>query len=285
MPADAADLRKLAITRYVVYALVAAAVIVPYLHELPLPFKPSPWARKLYDQVDKLPPGSHVLLCFDYAPGSKEELYPMSLAVLRHCHKKDLVPVVMTHWIDGVGLSKNLCEQAAAESKTMWGKEKVSGRDYVFLGYKPGFSNLILNMGDDLKGAFARDYYDKPTQGMAALEGVERLKDIDLAIDFAAGATVEMWIAYGSDRFGFPLGAGCTAVMAPDFYPFLQSGQLVGFLGGLRGAADYEKLLDKSGDATRGMQAQSVTHMLLIVLILGANAAFIVGVVRRRGGK
>jgi len=285
MPAPTADLRKLAMTRYVVYVLVAAAVVVPYLYDLPLPFEPSPWAEKLYRQVDKLPPGSHVLLSFDYAPGSQEELYPMSVAILRHCHKKDLIPIVMTHWIEGIGLSKNLCEQAAAESKALWGKEKLSGRDYVFLGYKPGFSNLILNMGDNFKGAFAKDFYDQPTQDMPALEGVGRLGDIDLAIDLAAGSTVEMWIAYGSDRFGFPLGAGCTAVMAPDFYPFLHSKQLVGFLGGLRGAADYENLLEKSGDATRGMQVQSVTHLLLIVLILGANAVFVVGLLRRKGGK
>jgi hypothetical protein len=276
---------KFLATRHGIYLLVAAAVILPYLRPLPLPFKPSPWAEKLYHQVERLEPGSHVLLAFDYSPGSEAELYPMSLAILRHCHRKDLIPIVMTHWVDGVGLSRNLCERAAAESGEMWQKEKLSGRDYVFLGYKPGYSNLVLNMGENLKGAFAKDYYDKPTQDMPALKGVDRLKDIDLAIDIAAGTTVEMWIAYGSDRFGFPLGAGCTAVMAPDFYPFLQSGQLVGFLGGLRGAADYEKLLEKSADATRGMQAQSVTHLLIIVLILAANAVFIAGFLRNRKGK
>jgi len=139
-------------------------------------------------------------------------------------------------------------------------------------------------MGENLRGAFPKDYYNEPTAGMEALEGVGSLKDIDLAIDIAAGNTIEMWIAYGSDRFGFPLGAGCTAVMAPDLYPFLQSEQLVGFLGGLRGAADYEELLARSGDATRGMQAQSVTHVLLIVLLIAANAKFIAARIRRRRG-
>jgi hypothetical protein len=284
MSPSQADLQRLALIRRGIYILVAVAVIVPYLVEIPVPFEASPWSEALYRRVDGLKPGSHVLLAFDYAPGSKEELYPMSLSLLRHCFKKDLIPVVMTHWPNGVGLSKQLCEKAAEESKKMWGKEKVSGRDYVFLGFRPGYQNLVLNMGENLKAAFAEDYYGKPTQDMESLKGVDSLEHIDLAVDIAAGNTVEMWVAYGSDRFDFPLGAGVTAVMAPDLYPFLQSKQLVGFLGGLRGAADYEQLLDKPEDATRGMPSQSVTHLLLIVLIVAANVRFIAGRFRRKGG-
>ena len=285
MSPSQAALKRHEVIRRGIYVLVAVVVIVPYLIRTDVSFDASPWSQKLYSQTDKLEPGSHVLLAFDYAPGSKEELYPMSLALLRHCFKKDLIPIVMTHWPNGVGLSKQLCERAAAESKEMWGTEKISGRDYVFLGFRPGYQNLVLNMGESLKGAFAVDYYGKPTGDMPALKGVDTLEDIDLAIDIAAGTTVEMWIAYGSDRFDFPLGAGVTAVMAPDLYPFLQSKQLVGFLGGLRGAADYEQLLGKPEDATRGMPSQSYTHLLLIALIVSANAVFIAGLLRRRAGK
>ena len=215
MATPEADIRRLTIARRVIYVLVAATIIVPYFVPLPIPFEPDPWARKLYDKMDELPPGSHVLLAFDYDPSSRAELYPMSKALLRHCFKKDLIPIVMTHWFGGLGLFEELCVETAAESKQMWGKEKISGRDYVFLGYKPGYTNLVLNMGQNLKGAFRKDYFDKPTQGMAALKGVDSLKDIDLGIDVAAGATVDqVWIPYGSDRFGFPLGAGCTGVSA-----------------------------------------------------------------------
>ncbi len=44
--------------------------LVPYFLPLPLPFKPSPLAKKLYDRVDALKPGSHVLLAFDYDPAA-----------------------------------------------------------------------------------------------------------------------------------------------------------------------------------------------------------------------
>ena len=257
------------LARYVAYLVVAVAVLVPYVLPLPLTFKPSDWAKKLYDRVEALPEGSAVLFSFDYDPAAMAELYPMSLGLLRHCFRRNLRPIVMTHWPNGVGLCKQLVEKTAEEAG------KTTGQDYVFLGYKPGGSNLVLNMGESLQGAFDRDYYGKPTEGMPALAEVKKLKDIPLVVDIAAGGTVEMWIAYGRDRFGFDLGAGCTAVIAPDLYPFLQSKQLCGFLGGLRGAADYETMLDKPEDATKGMQAQSLVHVFLIVLIISANIGYV----------
>jgi len=269
MGTPAAALRRLGLARQIIYGLVALAVVIPFLRPLPFVFSPSPWTEKLFKKVSALKPGSPILLSFDYDPSAMAELRPMSLALLRHCFQLNLRPIVMTHWPNGVGISKQILEEAAEE------RGKQSGKDYVFLGFRPGGSNLVLNMGESLQGAFDKDFFKQPTEGMPALEGVRSLRDIPLAIDVAAGSTVEMWIAYGRDRFGFDLGAGCTAVIAPDLYPFLQSGQLVGVLGGLRGAADYEILLERPASATKGMQAQSLTHVLVIVLIVGANAHYL----------
>jgi hypothetical protein len=311
------NLRKLNLVRRVIYVSVAVVVVVPYILRISLPVSPNHWVEKVYNQVDGLKPGSHVLLSFDFDPGSQAELQPMCRALLLHCFKKGLVPIVMTHWNSGLDLHKSIIEEAcneasaeglgrsaarAAESAPAskpGGSTSVpttgqaapaaawpqSGRDYVFLGYRPGDAMLVLQMGKDLKGAFEKDYYGKLTAPMPALDGVSCLKEIDLGIDLAAGATVETWIAYGSDRFGFPLAAGTTAVMAPDLYPYLQAKQLVGFLGGLRGAADYESLLRMPGEGIRGMPSQSAAHILVIALILYANGRLIADrFIRRRKG-
>lgn len=261
---------KTAATRQVIYALIVVAVIVPLLSKWPSSFTATPQPRKVYDFIENLEPGSHVLMAFDFSPDSKAELYPMSVALLEHCFRKGLIPIAMTHWPQGVGMAKKaLAEVAAKHGKT-------SGVDYALLGFKPGYVNLIINMGEDLKGAFPEDLDGQPTETMIALEGVETLRDIDLAIDLAAGTTVDAWVMYGSDRYDFPLVAAPTAVATPRCYPFVQSKQLVGLLGGLRGAADYEQLLGQPGKATELMPAQTVTHLLLIVLILGANVRFII---------
>jgi len=70
---------------------------------------------------------------------------------------------------------------------------------------------------------------------------------------------------------------GCvTAVMGPENYPYLNSGQLKGLVAGLKGAAEYETLLGKPAIATRGMPAQSAVHILIIVLIVIGNILYLV---------
>jgi hypothetical protein len=64
--------------------------------------------------------------------------------------------------------------------------------------------------------------------------------------------------------------------MATDFYPYLNAGQLVGLLGGMRGAAEYEGLIQHPDQGVRGMDSQSVIHLLIIVLIAIGNAAYFV---------
>jgi hypothetical protein len=272
------NLRQLNRVRWAIYALVALVVVLPYvLPAFQMKFQASESSRKVYERIEGLKAGTPVLLAFDFDPASQAELEPMARAVLKHCFRKGLIPVIMTHWSTGIDLDRRICETTAAECEKALHRPLQSGKDWVFLGFRPGMAMLVLKMGEDLKGAFEKDFYGQPTQAMEALQAVNSLKNMGMAVDFAAGASVNMWIAYGSDRFGFPLAAGTTAVSAPDLYPFYQSRQIVGFMGGLRGAADYESLVALPGDATRGMLAQSATHVLLAVLILGANVRFLMG--------
>ena len=275
MAVAASDLKKLARTRQMIYLLVAAAVIIPFLINWDQgEFKPDEHAEKLFRKVDSFEPGTRILLSFDFDPGSDAELTPMGVALLRHCFKKKLIPVVMTHYPTGVELARKTLQDAVDESEKLWGEKKVSGEDYVFLGFRPGDVNLVINMGENLKGAFEVDYYGKPTEEMPALKGIRSLKDLKLVICLSSSAWVEFWILYGADRFKFAYGAGATGVMVPDLYPWLDSGQMMGMLGGLRGAADYETLLKKEGRGTLGMSGQSAAHMLVIVLILVANVRY-----------
>jgi hypothetical protein len=74
----------------------------------------------------------------------------------------------------------------------------------------------------------------------------------------------------------------------PKYYAFLNSGQLVGMLGGMKGAAEYEKLLrgshpemerfygtTRAFTATKGMDGQTVLHTIILLFILLGNSAFL----------
>ncbi len=70
--------------------------------------------------------------------------------------------------------------------------------------------------------------------------------------------------------------------MAPDNYPFLQTGQLVGQLGGMKGGAEYEQLIvdagyyQKPGMASKAMSAIAYSHILIILLIVLGNIGYFV---------
>ncbi|MBN1593110.1 MAG: hypothetical protein JW941_07695, partial [Candidatus Coatesbacteria bacterium] len=50
--------------------------------------------------------------------------------------------------------------------------------------------------------------------------------------------------------------------------------QLQGMLGGLSGAAEYEDLINRPAAAKSGMDAQSIVHILMILLIILGNIAY-----------
>jgi hypothetical protein len=71
-------------------------------------------------------------------------------------------------------------------------------------------------------------------------------------------------------------------VQAVLIYPFYQSGQVSGFLGGLKGAAEYETLTGRPGAGVRGMGSQSAGHLLIVLCVIVGNIASLGG--RRRPG-
>jgi hypothetical protein len=220
----------------------------------------------VYDYIESLPEGSVFLLSLDFDPASKPELYPQAVALLRHAFKRNLRVVGMTLWVSGTGMAEEVIARTAREMG------KVNGEDYVFLGWSPGVGSLIITMGQDLYKAFPSDYYNKPTRDLPVLKGIGTLRDISYVVSLAAGtAGIETWYVFGKDKYKFELGGGCTGVIAPGLYPLLRSGQINGLIGGLRGAAEYEVLIGKKGRAVAGMDAQSATHVAIIMLVLMCN--------------
>jgi hypothetical protein len=55
-------------------------------------------------------------------------------------------------------------------------------------------------------------------------------------------------------------------------------------MGGMKGAAEYERLAGLFGDARRGMDAQSMVHVVIVILVLLGNVALLTTGGLRRGG-
>lgn len=262
--------RFLRIDRRIIFAVITVAVIVSLVLKFELPIPPSEPVQGIYEKIESLPQGSRVMISFDYDPASKEELQPMAIAFLHHCFSRDLKVIGMTHYTGAPGLADLAMNSVAKQY------QKKYGEDYVFLGYKPGGASLIINMGENLYTAFPKDFYGKDTTTLPALQDVDSLRQISYLFDLAAGTTIETWLVYGKEKYKFEMGAGCTAVMGPDMYPFLQSKQLNGLLGGLKGAAEYEALVNKKANAVSGMRPQSVVHVIIIIFVIFGNIVFFI---------
>jgi hypothetical protein len=262
--------RMLKIDRRIIFLMIGLCTLLPLLYPVGLPIRISPEVRGVYDYIDSLPEGSMFLMSMDFDPASKPELQPQAIAILRHAFRKNLRVIGMTLWVTGTGLADQIISQVAKET----GKE--NGKDYVFLGWSPGGSAVIINMGQDLTGTFPADYNGRPTKTLPVLDGVHSLRDVAYAISLGAGNPgVEAWYVFGKDKYKFELGGGCTGVMAPGLYPLLRSGQINGLIGGLRGAAEYESLIGQKGRAVAGMDAQSATHMAIVVLVIMCNLFYL----------
>lgn len=261
--------RMLKIDRRIIFLVIGLCTLLPLLYPVGLPVKISPEVRGVYDHIEALPERSVLFLSLDFDPASKPELHPQAIALLRHAFKKNLRVVAMTLWVSGTGLADQIITEVAREM----GKE--NGRDYVFLGWSPGNTAVIINLGQDLYRTFPSDYGGKPTKGLPVLDGVHSLKDITYLVDLGAGNPgVEAWYVFGKDKYRFEMGGGCTGVMAPGLYPLLRSGQINGLIGGLRGAAEYESLIGQKGTAVAGMDAQSATHVAIVLLVVMCNVFY-----------
>lgn len=262
--------RMLKIDRRIIFVMIGLCTLLPLLYPVGLPIKISSEVRGVYDHIESLPERSVFLMSIDFDPASKPELYPQAIALLRHAFNKNLRVVTMTLWVSGTGMADQIVTQVAKEM----GKEY--GTDYAFLGWSPGGSAVIINMGQDLSSAFPSDYGGRRTKELPVLSGVRSLKDVGYMVSLGAGRPgVEEWYVFGKDKYKFELGGGCTGVMAPGLYPLLRSGQINGLIGGLRGAAEYESLIDQKGQAVAGMDAQSATHIAIIVLVIICNVFYL----------
>lgn len=260
-----------------VFTLVFLAVIIPLLYPLNFPISVSDPVKKFYGKVESLPPGSVVLVSFDYRAASYPECHPMALAFVEHCFKKNIKVVALTLLPDAAPFISMAFDTYASKYK------KKYGIDYVNLGYKSGLSVVVQKMGSNIKAAFPRDYKNTDLDELPLTKDIKNFKDFVAIADFAdCGIFDKCYILIASAQYGVPVIGGCTAVTAPEYYCYLNSGQLTGLLGGMQGAAEYEKLLNHKGRATAGMDAQSILHALLVVLIIFANISYFLSIRRKK---
>lgn len=255
--------------RRVIYILIFLGVIFPLLRPLGFPIVVTAESKLLYDKIEAIDEGSYVVFSFDFDPASAAEVSPMVEAVAHHCFKRNLRLVCPSLWPQGPSLATEVFNKLGPRYN------KTYGEDWVNLGYLPGAGTglpQVETLAASFKKAYPRDIKDTPLDDIPIMKNFEKLTDAEIIVCFTSGDPGLLgWIQVAKDRYDIPVSGGGTAVNAPQFYPFIQSKQITGFLGGLKGAAEYEKLVGEPGLGTSGMDAQSIAHMVIILFIILSN--------------
>ncbi|MFB3910043.1 MAG: hypothetical protein ACE15D_16760 [Candidatus Eisenbacteria bacterium] len=260
------------VDRRLLYTLVFVGVTLPFYVGWPsVDIQVSPEVEAAFQTIDAIPPHSYpLLISFDYDPASAAELTPMAEAVLRHAFSRGIrvLAISLQYTGQGAGIASQVLPKIAAE----FGAQKDV--DWAFLGFQPNALVAMLQMGEDFRRTFPVDYYGTPVEQIPLMRPIQNYDQIPAVFSLASTAVGESWAIYPGSRYNLTVLLGVTAVYTADIQPFYQSGQVSGVLGGLKGAAEYEKRIDRIADGTNGMRSQKLVHYMIIVFIVIGNIGY-----------
>ncbi len=271
-----------------IFLLMLIAVTVPTVAGWQFPEKVSRNTQRAFDEIEKLQPGDRVLFSFDFDPASAGELSPMATSLTYHAARRGAKLYFMSLWPVGPQLVR---ETVAKVIKPEFPEYRY-GEDYVDLGYKSGYEAVIKVIVTDFRKLYLTDAAGSGIDTIPMMKDVRSVQDMDLVISISAGyAGAKEWVQYAKTAYPdtFSMVAGCTGVQAPPLLPYVPQ-QLPGLIAAIKGAAEYEKLLNAKYDllakpafveGTRRMGSQLVAHVLMVLLIVVGNIVYFIG--RRRG--
>lgn len=268
------------IPRQVYYTILLIALCVTLVRPLGLPISISGETRELYDIIEELPDGSVVLVDIAFGAGGYPELGPAMTAVMHHISQRDLKAIIMTLVTEGPQMY-NIIIEREIDPEQAYGK--VYGDDFVFLGYNAGGVTTMAALANNMR-LYGTDYRDTPLDDLSIMDGIETYQDIDLVITITTASggisSPADWVQQWATPYNAPLACVVLKMMMPTVSPYYGTGQVVALMPGAGGSAEYELLVDRPGDGLRSTDAISVSHILVIGLVVLGNLSMF----GKRGG-
>jgi len=267
--------------RRFIFLLVGLSVLLPKLYPdlFTLPIKASSHSQRVFDEIDALKEDSKVLVSFEYGPSTKPEIHPSAIALLNHLFSKDIKVYAVALWADGNFMATEAFSRVADE----YGKKY--GVDYVNLGFKPGGEAVVKGLASDIRTMYTADLLGNDIDSIEMMKGVTNLLDLDFIFSLSAGYPgSKEWVQFACDPLGIPMSTGCTSIQVTDVIPYVENDQIKGILSGMPGAAEYEQLVQDAlnergisvspGKASINMAAQSMAHVIIVLLIILGNITY-----------
>lgn len=271
------------VDRRVWYVIIFFIIGIPLIRPVGLPIKVGDWTKNFYNHVEALKPGDVVIVNFDIAAFGWDELKAQTVAVCRHVFSKPGVKVIfMTDMAQGyVFIEKMIAmigepdnpEKPEFPWYTIEGKKYLV--DYINIGYFAGRDVAIAALSQDFRGYVGdTDWYGNKIDKWLDEVGIKNAGDIDVVITFDCAGAQDWWVRHWYLTWKTVILNGQIGVSVPEAVPNYNAGMLKGLLASTRGAAEYEYLTGKPGMALIAMDAFSLIHLFLILVIVLGNIGY-----------
>lgn len=266
------------VERRVIFLFIFVAVSAPIIFPIKFTETPTLVVKAVFDKMESLPPGSRVLLSYDFDPAMAPEVQPMADALTRHALAKGHRIIYMCLFATGQGQMTRTFERVITPEFP----EVVDGKDYVNFGYKAGNEGVLNVIITDFKKMFPTDVNGVPYDSIQIMKDVHSVKDVDFIVSIGGGRPgIKEWVLFVADPGDVPTAGGVAAVVAPQLYPYYPN-QLLGILGGVKGAAEYESELvrhyprftDSEAAGLRMMGPQTMAHIVVMAFIIIGNVLY-----------
>lgn len=276
-----------AIDRRYLYGALLAIVVVGLLVPIPLPLAVGPQARGFYEAIEEAAaknarPGAKrkiALVSTLWSASTQGENRPQTHVILEHMMRRR-VPFALIAFGDPQStiLAQEVAQGLAARYNYKYGE------DWVNLGYRADIAGTLKGIVRDIHQIYKQDSVEKkPLSELPVMRDIRNIQDVAVICEVSASGNYVSWLGLVVGNTDAPFCYAPTSVMAPELYTYIDSGQMKGMLFGIKGAAEYERLLNIRGFTTRAITPVSLSLVLLFVLIALGNYGMYAAA--RKGGR
>lgn len=255
------------IDKRIIYMLMFVVFTIPLMRPLKLPLNMSPGTKAAFEIIDGLPEGSIVFHAVGISASADAEVWPQMVALSQHYMKKRLRIIYFPTTLEGGMYINRVLSNIAPKYGYKYGE------DLVALPFKAGGEPVIAGL-KDFYSLYTTDVYGKDLKDLPVLQGFRGMEDVAVLVINTVGDDVNFFVRHIESAFGTTMVAAGAATVLPVIGPYLASGQVKAAISGISGAAEYELLADVPGKAMGAMDAQSMGHLLIIILIFLGNLGF-----------
>lgn len=275
--------------RRIIFLFIAIAVIITLVNPMYLNISISKNASTFLKALNNINEGEAVIVSFDYAASGEPELKPMAYGILYKLFQRKAKVIIMGFWDQGPSLANTTVKEVITKfEKDNPGRKIEYGKDYVNLGYKAGGFTVVINMSKAIKEIFTTDNNGVAINELPIMSKVNKLSDIKMVFGLTGGnnGLLDIWLPFARQQYNVPIAGGCTSVSAPQFYQYMNSGQLEALLDGFKTAAELLKAIEYTDPVTNKTanlltkevhkiaDVQSIVHIIIMIFIIIANISY-----------